>query len=265
MSVFRLRPSVAVLVCLLGILPGALWAQAELDYDQYRALSWSVDRMDHMAKFEPLQGEAGMYVAIGERFGTVQVAKFDGRGVQRIWKSIPLSGVPQEVLVSDLDGDGLDDSILCRTSNGKIYVWSLDGYPLVWESLPGDYRVVTCFTTANVDADPATEIILMGDNLIHYVDGVSFNKEFTSISSYEATQIRCGDVDGDSRMEIVLNTGQVIDSVSGEIEWEDEQFFSLIELLDIDGDGLPEILTANPLGGPIKVFDGDYRAEVRFQ
>lgn len=266
-----MRASARFPAALLGLLVlgggfGSALAQAELDYEQYRTLAWAADRMDHLAKFEPLQGEPGMFFAIGERFGTVQVARYDGRGVERVWKSIQLSGVPQEVITSDLDGDGFDDSILARTSNGKIYVWSMEGYPLVWESLPGDYRAVTCFTTANVDDDPAREIVLIGDGRIHYVDGVSFNKEFTSISNYDATAVRCGDVDGDQRVEIVLNNGQIVDSVSGELEWEsDTSFFGKIELLDIDGDGMPEILTENPLGGPIKVFDGDYRSEVRFQ
>jgi hypothetical protein len=261
------RPVAALLALVLAVgLAGAARAQAELSYDQYRTLAWAVDRMDHLTKFEPLHGEPGMFFAIGERFGTVQVARYDGRGVERVWKSIQLSGVPQEVLTADLDGDGFDDSILTRTSNGKLYVWNLEGYQLMWESLPGDYNTVTCFTTANVDEDPAREIVLIGDGRIHYVDGVSFNKEFTSISNYDATAVRCGDVDGDQRVELVLNNGQVVDSVSGELEWEsDTAFFSKIELLDIDGDGMPEILTENPLGGPVKVFDGDYRAEVRFQ
>jgi hypothetical protein len=72
-------------------------------------------------------------------------------------------------------------------------------------------------------------------------------------------------VDGDRRIEVVLNSGQVIDSVSGDIEWEDETFFGKIELFDINGDGIPEILTENPGNGPLKVFDAGHRFEVRFQ
>ena len=245
--------------------PQAVYAEGELSYTQYRSLSWAADRINHIAQFEPIHGEAGMLFAIGERFGTVQVAKMDGQGVQHIWKSIQLSGVPEEVLTSDLDGDGLEDSIICRTSNGKIYVWTMDGYALVWERLPSDYNVITCFTTANMDDDQANEIVMVADNRIVYVDGATFTKNFTSINEYSATQVRCGDVDGDGRVEIVLNTGQVVDSVSGDVEWEDEPFFGKIELLDIDGDGMPEILTENPGNGPLKVFDADYRSEVRFQ
>ncbi|MEN8005662.1 MAG: hypothetical protein ABFS42_01555 [Candidatus Krumholzibacteriota bacterium] len=252
-------------LALLGSGPGMARAAGELSYSQYRTLSWAADRVNHVAKFEPIHGEEGMFFAIGERFGTVQVAKMDGQGVSRVWKSIQLSGIPDEVITADLDGDGLEDGILCRTSNGKVYAWAMDGYVLLWESLPGEYETVSCFTTANMDDDAANEIVMVADNRIVYVDGANFTKDFTSINEYSATQVRCGDIDGDRRVEIVLNSGQVVDSVSGDIEWEDEPFFGKIELLDIDGDGMPEILTENPGNGPLKVFDGDYRSEVRFQ
>lgn len=264
-----IRPALLLMVLGLAVFlwsePESLQAQGELTYSEYRALSWAADRLDHVTMFEPIHGEEGMLFAIGERFGTVQVSIMDGRGVRRVWKSIQLSGIPDEVLTADLDGDSLDDSILCRTSNGKVYVWSLDGYALLWESLPSEYREVSCFTTANVDEDPANEIVMVADNRIVYVDGVNFTKSFTSILEYSATQVRCGDVDGDNRVEIVLNTGQVVDSVTGDIEWEDEPFFGKIELLDINGDGTPEILTENPGNGPLKVFDAAHRFEVRFQ
>jgi hypothetical protein len=81
----------------------------------------------------------------------------------------------------------------------------------------------------------------------------------------DCRQTARGDVDGDDRIEIVLNTGQVLDSVSAIVEWEDQTFFGKIELLDIDGDGIPEVLTENPGDGPLKVFDVDFKAEVRFQ
>jgi len=250
---------------LIWLSAGSVWAQGELSYDQYRALDWAADRMNHLAQFEPIHGDPGMFFAIGERFSTVQVVKVDGGGAQRVWKSNQLNGVPQEVLAVDLNGDLLDDTILCRTSAGKVYAWSMDGYNLVWESLVTQYNAISCFTTANMDEDQANEIVMVADTRIVYVDGESFTEQFKSINEYQATQVRCGDVDGDGRIEIVLNTGQVLNSISAEIEWEDEPFFGKIELLDIDGDGIPEVLTENPGNGPLKVFDVDYRSEVRFQ
>ena len=254
------------IVLVLAVLgAGRVAAQDELSYRQYRALAWVADRLDHVTMFEPLDGEAGMMMAIADRFGTVQVYKDDGRGVTRAWKSVHLSGVPEVILTADLAGDGFDDSLVCRTSGGKVYVWRLSDYALVWESLTNEYQTISCFTVANVDDDPESEIVLLADRRIYYVDGVNFNREFTSIHQYDATQMRCGDVDGDGRQEIVLNSGQVVDSASGDVQWGDEQFYAKIELLDIDGDGMDEILTEPDYGGPLKVFDADYRSEVRFQ
>lgn len=265
----RFRPALFMiffgLAVILGSLPGAAVAQGELTYSEYRNLAWAAYRIQHIAMFEPIHGEEGMFLAIGERFGSVQISKMDGNGMSRVWKSNQLSGVPDEVISADLDGDGLEDSLLCRTNTGKIYVWSLDGYRLMWESLPSEYNLVTCFTIADLDDDQANEIVMIADDRLVYVDGVNFTKSFTSINLYPATQIRVGDVDGDGGQEIVLNTGQVVGSATGEIEWEDEPFFGKIELLDINGDGFPEILTENPGNGPLKVFDGGHRFEIRFQ
>lgn len=244
--------------------PAAL-AQGELSYQQYRTLAWSADRMDHVAMFEPLDGEAGMYLALAERFGTVQVVKLDAAGGRRLWKSIQLSGTPEELITADLNGDALEDALVCRTGAGKIYVWSMDGYSLLWESLTGEFTSITCFTTANVDDDPASEIVMLADRKLVYIDGTTFTKDMTSINDFSASMIRCGDVDADGSMEVVLNSGQVLDARNGNIEWEDQNFYTRIELLDVDGDGIPEVVTEDILGGPVKVFDVDYKSEVRFQ
>jgi len=261
-----LRPAL-VLAALgaLALLPAGAGAQTELTYQQYRDLARLADGFDHIAQFEPLQGEPGMFLAIGERFGTVQVLRSDGRGVRSVWKSNQLAGIPEEVIVADLSGDGLDDALLCRTNAARIYVWTLDEFAPLWESLSGEYANLQCFTTANVDEDPGAEIVLVADNRLVFVDGATFTKQFTSINEYTATRVRCGDVDGDGRAEVVLNTGKVIDAGSGDIEWEDEPFFGRIELLDVDGNGVLEVLTENPDGGALKVFDIGGRREIRFQ
>ena len=263
-----LRPNLvfsAVLAMMVLGLAFPAAGQEELSYDQYRALAWAADRLDHVAMFEPVHGERGMYLVLADRFSTVQVIKLDPRGANREWKSNQLSGIPEEVGTGDLDGDGLEDAIICRTSGGKLYVWYMDGFNLAWESLSGEFQKVASFTVANVDDDAQNEIIALADRRLVYYDGSSFNKDWTSIDEYEATLVRAGDVDGDGRQEVVLNSGQVLDAVSGNIEWEEEPFFQYIELLDIDGDGMPEVLTENGFGGPLKVYDMDYGNEVRFQ
>jgi hypothetical protein len=236
----------------------------ELTYAEYRRITESTLHLKHTALYEPLDGERGMNVVVGDRFGQINVYHLEpGGGSSRLWKSRTLAGSVDEVLVGDLDGDGLDDSILARTS-AQVYVFRMEDFQMVFESLTNDYRQIHSFTVANVDQDPATEIVLNADQKIHYIDGVTFNRDWTSLQNYEATRILVGEVDGDGRPELVLNTGQVLDGASGAVKWGDEVFGNRLELLDFDGDGILEVLTESD-GAPLKVYDIDYRSEKRFQ
>ena len=239
-------------------------AQQELTYDEFRKITTTSNRLFPVTSFEPLEGETGMYFVVGDRFNRVHIYHMTQGESKRVWKSRQLNGFVLETLVIDLSGDGLDDSLVARTNSGFIYVWRLQDYQLIYESLAGEYRNITCFTAANMDDDPQTELVLNADTKLYTVDGSTFNRDWTSLQNYEATQIRCGDVDGDDRVEIVLNTGQVIDGRTGELEWAAEVFDVFIALPDFDGDGIPEILTWGP-GRPLRAFDVDYRKEIRFQ
>ncbi len=240
-------------------------AQDELSYDQYRAIAETSARLKHVAMFEPLSGEAGMNIVVGDRYGKVDVFALQPDGESKpVWKSRQLAGNADEVLCVDLSGDGLDDAIVARTSGGRLYVWSLDGFQLLFESLSNDYQQIQAFAVANVDQDPQAEIVLLADHKLNYVDGQSFSRDWTSLQDYDATRLVVGDVDGDGRPELVLNTGQILDSGSGAVKWEDEAFGNRVQLLDIDGDGILEVLTESD-GLPLRVFDIDYRNEKRFQ
>ncbi|MFO7653700.1 MAG: VCBS repeat-containing protein [Candidatus Krumholzibacteriia bacterium] len=252
-------------VLALALIPCRAGAQEEeLTYDQYRGIARVADRLLHVVMFEPLEGQPGMYVAMGDRYNGLHVYYMTGTEGERVWRSPTLSGVVDELLVTDRDGDGLDDALIARTSQGRIYVWDLDGYRLLYESLPGEYQNITCFTVHDMDRDPAMEIVFNADRRIYYIDAVTFTREFASLSEYQATEMRAGDVDGDGRPDIVLNTGQVLDGSTGEVKWEGEVFGTRIELLDFDGDGILEVLTESD-GAPLRVFEVDYRQELRFQ
>jgi hypothetical protein len=263
-SVCRRHGALALLVG-VSLVAGVASAQGELSYAQYRAIAETADRLQHVAMFEPLSGQPGMNVVIGDRFGKLDVYYLEpGNKSTLLWKSQQLAGNADEVLCADLSGDGLDDSILARTSSGRLYVWALDGFQLLFQSLPNDYQQIQAFTVANVDQDPQSEIILDADHKIYYVDGKSFTRDFTSLQDFEATRMCVGDVDGDGRPDLVLNTGQVIDTATGAVKWEEETFGTRVQLLDIDGDGILEVLTESD-GLPLRVFDIDYKNEKRFQ
>jgi hypothetical protein len=248
---------------ILVLLSTSALAQPELDYREYQAIARSSIMLKQCAMYEPLDGDVGMFMVVGDRFGKLNAYRIlPGGQRERVWTSRNLDGPPVEVLVVDLAGDGLDDHIVCRTQR-RIYAFKLDDFFNSFESQPNDYNEIRAFDVANVDNDPASEIVVNADNKLHYIDGVTYVREFTSLNDYQATLIRCGDVTGDGNNDIVLNTGQVIEAGSGNVIWEDEVFGTRLELLDLDGDGVLEVMTESD-GIPLKVWDVDFKQEKRF-
>ncbi|MBD3222768.1 hypothetical protein GF314_16175 [bacterium] len=251
---------------LLGILATVAvtaGAQPELTYEEYRSIARSSIQLLHCAMYEPLDGEVGMMMVLADRFGKLNAYRLlPGNQRERVWSSRNLDGAAEEVLIADLEGDGLEDHIVCRTRR-RIYVFRLEDFFNSFESQPNDYTDIRAFAIGNVDSDPAAEIVINADDKLHYVDGLSFTREFTSLNDYEATRMRVGDVTGDNVADIVLNTGQVIEASTGEIIWEDEVFGSRLELFDLDGDGVLEVMTESD-GLPFRVWDVDFKQEKRF-
>lgn len=244
-------------------LPTIVAAVTELDYWQYKGIVKTAERLDHLTLIDSMEDDNGVYLAMGDRFGLLRMVYLSGDGARDIWTSKHLNGIVRQVISADLDLDGQDE-IIAWTTGGITYIWSAAQKRLLHETLSNDYQIIHSIAIGNVDNDPALEIIINADNHIHYVDGETFSREWTSIQEYQAERMLCADVDGDSSMELILSTGQVVDSRGGDVEWEDQVFGTRIELIDIDGDGLPEILAESD-GLPLKIFDVDNRREKHLQ
>jgi hypothetical protein len=220
-------------------------------------------RLDHLALVAPATSAVGVWLVVGDRFGMVRIDHITHGATKEIWRSKQLSGAVDEVIAADLDGDGLEE-IIARTNAGNLYVWSMPRLTPRYESLNADFKKIHAIATGNLDDDGQDELIVNADRRLYYLDGRSFNREFTSFTEYECTRMRCGDVDGDLTNEIILNTGQVIDGRTGEVEWSDEVFGARIDLADVDGDGIPEVLTESD-GAPLRIYDVDLRKEKHLQ
>jgi len=254
---------VIVAVVIMGVQSDSMGAAKEdLNFYEFQTLARAHARLDKVVMLEPPGGEVGMYMIVGDRFGVVHAYHLTHNSSERIWKSKHLDGVIWEIQVADLSGDGYNDIFMARTSTGMLYVWSGTTFNLRYESLPTDFKNITAFTTGDVDAGEYAEIVLNADKKIYFLDGQNFKRKWTSLRDYEATRMLCGDVDGDNNMEIVLNSGQVVDTFTGDVKWEEEGFYNRIELLDMDGDGIPEILTEGN-GTPLKIYDMDHGIEKR--
>jgi hypothetical protein len=254
-----LRRSLAAVVLLAAVAA----AQQPLPYWDYQAAMNAAFYLDHVTTVDTLEDEMGPYLAMGDRFGLVRLVQLVEGASREVWTSKQLTGAVLEVLSADLDGDDSDE-IIAWTSNGVIYVWSSADQRLRWESLNNDFRQLHCVGVGQVDEDDAMEIVINGDRRIHYVDGATFNREWTSPMEYEAGRLAVGDVDGDGASEIVLNTGQIVNARSGDVEWAGEVFGSRIVLLDMDGDGIPEVLSESD-GTVMRIFDVDHQREKQLQ
>lgn len=214
-----------------------------LGYQDYVRAMRAAERLDHVASVESLEDADGPVLAMGDRFGLVRLVHVTGEGARALWTSKQLTGTVQEVLSADLDGDGSDE-VIAWTSAAILYVWTAGDGRLRYETLQNDFQALHALCVGDVDDDPALELVVeREDRHLYYIDGVTFNREWTSLNEYEARRVAVGDVNGDEFPEIVLNTGQVLNSRSGDLKWGDEVFGDRIELLDVDGDGILEVLT----------------------
>lgn len=258
------RSAILVLCVLCGILPVRARGQETLTRFDVLALDRTAFRASAFALM-PADNSPGLVMVYGDRFGIVRVVRNTGRGVSELWRSRTLEGGPVvQVMVEDLDGRGGHD-IVARTQEGRVYVFD-ELFTSRWESVNESFRSVSTMAIANVDADDAYELVLFADRRLYYIDGVQFNREYESTQVYNGvpTEIMVGNVDTDFELEIVTTFGTVIDAVSGEPEWQTEPFGQFIELLDVDGDGILEILghTANQF---LRIFDADEQQEKPLQ
>jgi hypothetical protein len=236
-------------------------AQAELDYWQVLAMDRAAFRIRDIALM-PLGDGPGQQMVYGDRYGIVRVVEMTGGDVREVWRSRPLEGAVLEVRVEDLDGNGSVE-IIALTRGGRLYVYD-DKFNARWENLREDYNEIVAMDIANMDSDPAYEFVILSDEgYIDYVDGNQFNREFRSTQTFQATQLIVGNVDNDPDLEIVLNSGVVIDAVLADAQWSTDEFGSQIELLDIDGDGIEEILGYTPASPSqnMRIFEADLQQE----
>ena len=143
--------------------------------------------------------------------------------------------------------DGRNE-IVISTAHGRILFYDTDRFDLTWENLQDRFERVDCITAANIDHDPQDELILIARNRgepskLYVYDTVHKNNEWRSTNTFEARQILVANTDNDDQLEIILNTGFVIDSKFFNIEWAaDAPFGDRIMVMELNGDCYPEII-----------------------
>lgn len=185
------------------------------------------------------EGEVSFLYADTKRI--VHLYESDRGELGERWKSFPLEGTVKGLFAEDLDRDGQPE-IVAYTTSARVYVWSTVKFQLLWESVEEKFQSITAMAVADVDRDPALELVIVADNKVTYYDGVEFFREKVGRDVVQPSQILIADVDGDQTNEVVTNDGYVLDTVTLNIEWATDGFGYPISLFDLDDDGVPEVV-----------------------
>ena len=200
-------------------------------------------------------------VAYGDARGYLHILERGKEGYREAWRSSFLGSPVGGVLVEDIDDNGRLELVVF-TSGGRIYILDGETYSTSWQNQEGTFGNITAMAVANLDSDPQKELVFCADERLYIYDGESLFGEWESEGKFQASQILVGDVDGDGELELVLNTGFVVGVTFHDIKWAlPGGFGEHITLLDVDDDGVPEVLGES--GGLLRVFDAELQRELR--
>lgn len=154
--------------------------------------------------------------------------------------------------VADLNGDGLDE--LIAICNDQTLVVEGPGYPRwILSGVTG-----TDIAVGQMDNDPALEIAAGGGQVI---DSASRSVQWSLPGGFGG-MIRAGDTDDDGRDELVasgpLSRFYVYDVELQRLQWSVEYWMGInaLEVADLDGNGVKEVVVAVGQWGGIHVYEG---------
>jgi len=213
-------------------------------------------------------------IVYGSELGYIHVLTADDDGnFRETWKSPPLNSPVRGVFVENLEGDG-KAYIVAYTNDGNFFIFDYESHDIKYRTQEGTYKQINCMMIANLDNSPELEILFIGvkdsdiqsgggqpaGSLIQF-DSQSLFDEWTSQEKYAATDMVIGNVDSDPEMEIILNTGEILDTKFKALKWKSNiQFGSRLYLIDLDDDGILELVTEYDQSY-IRIIDVDQRQE----
>ena len=153
--------------------------------------------------------------------------------------------------IADVDGDGLNEIVLCTGS--RLYVYSGSG-TLKWDlgGVSGNDLVV-----AQMDADPALEVAMTDG---HVVDCATHAVQWTWPNRF-GVKLAAADVDNDGLKELIVAEGWQflwaydVDRQLPKWSISTSQDIGAILVSDVDGDGAVDLLVGQGQWGDIMVFD----------
>ena len=199
-------------------------------------------------------GEKNFRLLYTDHLNHIHIYRIDDGRLELDWQQTNLGTRVTSMFVSDLLGDGRD-MLTISTFGGRILVYDMDGYDLVWENLQDPFKNIDYMVAENLDSDPQQELIFVAAEQLVIYDSLNHTFEWVSQVKVTAQMIKLANMDSDPQLEIILNSGLIFDSKFYNVEFAwDRPFGARIELFDINGDGIPEIWGESP-NFILNVFD----------
>lgn len=194
-------------------------------------------------------------------YGKVYLKRATNRGWKREFEIQNLPSKVKNYDILDIDLDGVLD-LLIATMSGQILIYRLDDFTNTWENIEDNFKSIEAFAAENVDRDPQVEFILLAEGHLYIIDSIDKSRQWISERKFTATELIVANVDSDEQLEIILNTGIVIDSKFYiiDLEW-DKAFGERISTFDINNDGYPEVIGEFP-DYSLRIFDVYAQREV---
>ncbi|MBN2185219.1 MAG: hypothetical protein JW746_07815 [Candidatus Krumholzibacteriota bacterium] len=216
------------------------YAAAAEDIDPYEMID-SCGRFP-FAKVISLDNGKSWGMIYADVYGKIYLKRWTSKGWKAEWQLTNLGSKVRKFFIIDLEGDGRLD-IVIATFSGRILTYSMDGYINTWENIEDDFTSIEAIEISNIDEDPQKEFIVIAGGTMYIIDGLDKSRQWISERKFQAQEIVIANVDTDDAMEIILNTGIVIDAKfrNVELEW-DRSFGDRITVFDMNNDGHPEVI-----------------------
>ena len=177
-----------------------------------------------------------------DKSGHVHVYAMDGAALKMKWEATTLGARASSIIVTDLYADG-KLKLLITSIAGRVLIYDLASYELEWENLQQRYTRIDHMAAAQLDGDRQLEVVVLADDKLFIFDGYNRNIQWNSTTNMPANFVVIGNTDDDPQLEIVLNSGIIVDSRFFNIQFQTDQIFGdRLSLADLTGDGFPEVI-----------------------
>lgn len=162
------------------------------------------------------------------------------------------------IAAGDVNGDGATE-IVVGTSSGWVLIYDpRAANHKASFTLPGN-AAIRDVVIGNADDDASLEIVVVTTGATYVYDGKLLTLQWTA-SGYGGTSAAIGQIDGNARLEIVVNgaIGSVLDAQAQSRKWNYSGGFGTAMVLgNIDADSYDEIVFVNGPATSITVLNGD--------